>query len=65
MTAKIRYDVFLESNSPYAHYGEETATAWAKNEDDLPHVMNRVFPEWKGLKGYAIDEYGNKLNLEL
>ena len=65
MSNKIRYDVFLESNSGYAHYGEETVTTWAKSGEDLPHVMHRLFPEWKGLKGYAIDEHGNKLNVQL
>ena len=66
MAIKIRYDVFLESNKPYAHYGEEEFTTWAKNDEDLLQVMNELFPEWKGLKiGYAIDEYGYKLSVEL
>ena len=66
MAIKIRYEVFLESNKPYAHYGEDTLTTWAKNDEDLLHVINKLFPEWKGLKrGYAIDEYGYKLNVEL
>jgi len=51
--AKTRYHVYVK--------GCDSVITWATSAQELPRVILKSFPEYEGLSGYAVDEYGGQV----